>query len=257
MGAPWIIIPTYDEAENLPPLIAAVRDAATPAGATILVVDDDSPDGTGMLADGLARRHRDVRVLHRAGKGGLASAYVAGFHAALDAGASHAIEMDADFSHDPADIPRLLAEAATGTDLVLGSRYVDGGGTPGWARGRRWLSAAGGAYARAVLGLPYRDLTGGFRCFSASALRAIDIDTLTASGYAFQIETTFRAVRAGCSVREIPIVFRERRHGTSKMSAAIAAEALWRVPTMRAAALAGAGRPAPPAPAALRHRSAP
>jgi dolichol-phosphate mannosyltransferase len=249
MSTPWIIIPTYQEADNLPPLIAAVREAA-PVEATILVVDDNSPDGTGAIADDLAARHPDVRVLHRAGKGGLAGAYVAGFHAALDAGASHAIEMDADFSHDPADLPRLLAAAASGIDLVLGSRYVDGGGTPGWTRRRRWLSAGGGVYARAVLGLPFRDLTGGFRCFSASALRAIDIDTLTASGYAFQIETIFRAARAGCSVREIPIVFRERRHGTSKMSAAIAAEALWRVPAMRASMVASdRRRPAP-------HRSA-
>jgi dolichol-phosphate mannosyltransferase len=233
--APWIIVPTYEEAENLAPLVAAVR-AAVP-GAAILVVDDDSPDGTGAIADDLARLDPALRVLNRPGKGGLAGAYVAGFHAALDAGASHAVEMDADFSHDPADLPRLLAEAARGTDVVLGSRYVDGGGTPGWTRRRRWLSSAGGAYAQAVLGLPYADLTGGFKCFSASALRAIDLDTLTAKGYAFQVETTFRAVRAGCSVSEIPIVFSERRHGASKMSAGIAAEALWRLPAIRAAAL--------------------
>jgi dolichol-phosphate mannosyltransferase len=243
MTAVWTVIPTYREAENIEPLVTAVRDALArvrPAvDWTVLVVDDDSPDGTGLIADDLARRHPDVRVLHRAGKGGLASAYAEGFDLAMEAGADHVVEMDADFSHDPADLGRLLAAAAAGFDVVLGSRYVDGGATPGWDRRRRWLSAGGGAYARAVLGLPQRDLTGGYKCLSAAAVRAIDPGSLTAKGYAFQVEATYRAVRAGCSVAEVPIVFHDRRHGTSKMSAGIAAEALWRLPLIRLQAAAG------------------
>lgn len=253
MSAPWIVVPTYEEAENLPTLVAGVRRAAPQA--TVLVVDDSSPDGTGEIADALAARDAAVRVLHRPRKDGLASAYVAGFRAALDAGATHAVEMDADLSHHPADLPRLLTAAQHGADVVLGSRYVDGGGTVGWTRGRRWLSRGGSAYARWVLGLPFRDLTGGFKCLSASALRAIDLDTITARGYAFQVETTFRAARAGCTIVEIPIVFRERERGASKMSPAVVAEAVWRVPAIRLWAHGRERRHA--GPAHWEHRTAP
>jgi dolichol-phosphate mannosyltransferase len=233
----WIVIPTYNEVENLRPLVAAVQ-AALRSGvpelhSTILIVDDGSPDGTGELADRIAGRHSDVCVLHRPAKAGLGTAYVAGFRRALEAGADLVVEMDADLSHDPADLPRLLHTALDGADVVLGSRYVPGGDTPDWPTRRRLLSRAGCTYARVVLGLSLRDLTGGFRCFHASALRRIDIDALHADGYAFQIETAHRAVHAGCSVTEIPICFRERRHGASKLSAGVVAEAVWRVPALR------------------------
>ena len=184
-------------------------------------------------------------MLHREEKAGLAAAYVAGFQRALAEGADYVLEMDADFSHDPADLPRLLAAAEAGADVVLGSRYVAGGGVDGWSLDRQILSRAGGAYARAVLGSPVRDLTGGFKCFRADALRAIGLDSLEAEGYAFQIETTFLASRAGLRIEEIPIVFHERRAGASKMSPAIAAEALWRVPGLRLAARRRVVAPAP------------
>ena len=237
MTRAWIVIPTYDEADNLASLVAAVR-AAMATGApgvttSILVVDDDSPDGTGDVADRLAARHAGVHVLHRPGKGGLGGAYLAGFRCALAAGADYVLEMDADFSHDPADLPRLLATARAGADLVLGSRYVRGGNVTGWSAARQLLSRAGGFYARSVLGSPIRDLTGGFKCFRASSLRAIGVDTFAAHGYAFQVEATYRAERAGLRVVEVPIVFHERRAGRSKMSPAIAAEAIWRIPSLR------------------------
>jgi dolichol-phosphate mannosyltransferase len=232
----WIVIPTYNEAENLACLVAAVRTEIAAGGSgiacSILVVDDNSPDGTGQIAERLAATHRDVHVLHRPRKAGLAGAYTAGFRRALAAGADYVLEMDADFSHDPADLPRLLAAAREGADVVLGSRYVPGGGVDGWAWDRRLLSRAGGLYARAVLGSPIRDLTGGFKCFSARSLRAIGVD-FSAEGYAFQVETTYRAARQGLRVVEVPIVFGERRAGRSKMSLAIAAEAIWRIPAMR------------------------
>ena len=212
----------------------------------MLVVDDGSPDGTGERADELARVHDDVRVHHRPGKGGLGGAYLAGFDIALAGGADLIVEMDADLSHDPADLPRLIEAARHGADVVLGSRYVEGGGVEGWSLHRRLLSRAGGRYAAAVLGLPFRDLTGGFKCFRAGALRALDGDLVHSRGYAFQIELTYHAARAGLEIAEIPIVFREREHGTSKMSPAIALEAMWRVPLMRMASTDAARHHAAP-----------
>jgi dolichol-phosphate mannosyltransferase len=227
----WVILPTYDEAENLERIVGAVLEHLSPSG-TILVVDDNSPDGTGEIADRLAGSNGSVRVLHRAQKEGLGPAYLAGFHLALDAGAERIIEMDADFSHDPAYLPRLI-RAAESADLVIGSRYVPGGGVTEWGPIRRFISRGGSAYARMVLDLPIRDLTGGFKCFRREVLEAIDLDTIEARGYAFQVETTFRAIKAGFRVVEIPIVFKDRRDGTSKMSGSIVAEAIWRVPAMR------------------------
>jgi dolichol-phosphate mannosyltransferase len=239
MTGAWVVIPTYNEADNLAALVRAVRAAI--AG-SILIVDDNSPDGTGQIADELAAVHRGVHVLHRPAKAGLAAAYVAGFRVALAAGADYVLEMDADFSHDPADLPRLLEAAEAGADVVLGSRYVPGGRVEGWSVDRQILSRAGGLYARAVLGSPIRDLTGGFKCFRADALRAIGLDDLLADGYAFQVEATFRAERAGLRIAEVPIVFRERHAGKSKMSPSIAVEAIWRIPEMR---VAGRRRRAP------------
>ncbi len=220
-----VVIPTYEEADNLAALVAAVRAALD---CTIGIVDDGSPDGSGEIADALADW-----VIHRERKQGLASAYVAGFRRALADGADYVLEMDADFSHDPADLPRLLDAARADADVVLGSRYVEGGGVEGMPLHRRLLSRGGSAYARAVLGCPLRDLTGGFKCFRADALRAIDLDAIAATGFAFQVEATYRAVRAGLLVEEVPIVFHERRAGHSKLSAGIAAEALWRIPALR------------------------
>jgi dolichol-phosphate mannosyltransferase len=236
----WIVIPTYNEAENLPSLVAAVRTAMASGGSgvdcSILIVDDSSPDGTGHIADGLAAADGRVHVLHRPEKAGLAGAYIEGFRLALAAGADYVLEMDADFSHDPTDLPRLLAAARAGADVVLGSRYVPGGGVDGWPWNRGLLSRAGGLYARTVLGSSVRDLTGGFKCFRAASLRALDFDSFSADGYAFQVETTYRAARAGLRIEEVPIVFSERRAGRSKMSLAIAAEAVLRIPGMRLAA---------------------
>jgi dolichol-phosphate mannosyltransferase len=245
----WVVIPTYNEVENLPALVGGVRAAMAALGpgvvGSILVVDDNSPDGTGHIADRLAAAHADLHVLHRPGKAGLAAAYVAGFERALAEGADYVFEMDADFSHDPADLPRLLDAARDGADVVVGSRYAPGGGVDGWSLDRQLLSRAGGFYARAVLGSPIRDLTGGFKCFRADALRAIGLDAFAADGFAFQVETTFRAARAGLRIEEVPIVFHERRAGRSKMSAAIAFEALWRIPVMRLAARRRHAAPAP------------
>jgi dolichol-phosphate mannosyltransferase len=229
-GSVWVILPTYDEAENLEAVVGGIR-AATP-DVDVLVVDDNSRDGTGELADRLADADPLLHVLHRPGKDGLGRAYTAGFAHALDAGAEFVIEMDADLSHDPADLPRLL-EAAEHADLVLGSRYVAGGGVENWDLQRRVLSRWGCSYARRVLGVDVHDLTGGFKCFRASALRAIDAATAGAQGYAFQVELTYRALQLGLSVVEVPIRFRERRLGESKMSAQIALEAAWRVPALR------------------------
>jgi dolichol-phosphate mannosyltransferase len=237
MTSVWVILPTYDERENLPVVVARTQAALAscdpPVSPTILVVDDASPDGTGELADQLAREQPEVRVLHREGKGGLGAAYLAGFEVALSHGADLVIEMDADLSHDPADLPRLIDAARHGADVVLGSRYVEGGGVEGWSRHRRWLSRAGGRYAAAVLGLPFSDLTGGFKCFRAGVLRSLDHGRVHSRGYAFQIEVTYQAAKAGLEIAEVPIVFRERTHGRSKMSPAIALEAIWRVPLMR------------------------
>jgi len=228
----WLVLPTYNEASNLEPIVAAVREGL-PAGARVLVVDDSSPDGTGELADRLADRHGDVSVLHRPAKQGLGPAYIAGFREALRCGARLVAQMDADFSHDPARLPDLLAAAEHDADLVLGSRYVTGGGVRDWGPGRRLLSRAGSLYARALLGVVVRDLTGGFKVFRREVLEAIDLDTIPSLGYAFQVETTYRAIRAGFRVLELPIVFTDRRVGRSKMTARIALEAALRVPAMR------------------------
>ncbi|HEX6601802.1 MAG TPA: polyprenol monophosphomannose synthase, partial [Solirubrobacterales bacterium] len=197
-----------------------------------LIVDDNSPDGTGKIAERLAERHENVRVLHRARKEGLGPAYIAGFREALAGGAGLVLEMDADFSHDPAYLPRLL-DAAKRADVVLGSRYVSGGGVSDWGPLRRAVSRGGSTYARLVLGVDVRDLTGGFKCFRREVLEAIDLDAISTQGYAFQVEMTYRAIRLGFKVVEVPIVFRERRVGTSKMDLGIAVEAVWRLPLLR------------------------
>jgi len=227
-----VVIPTYDEADALPSLLERVL--ALPEPFHVLVVDDASPDGTGELAEGFAAREPRVRVLHRRRKEGLGRAYLAGFDVALRAGYGRILEMDADFSHDPQALPALLA-ASGDADVVLGSRYVAGGGTRNWGAARRLLSRGGSAYARTILDVPIRDLTGGFKCFHREVLERIDLATVTSVGYAFQIELTWRALRAGFRVREVPIVFSDRRVGQSKMSRAIVLEALWKVWLIRAA----------------------
>lgn len=234
MPGAWLILPTYNEAENIEALIRAalVQLESTGIGHTILVVDDGSPDGTGLIAERLSAELEPVRVLHRPRKEGLGRAYLAGFAIALEAGAELVLEMDSDFSHDPADLPRLIAAADT-ADLVLGSRYVPGGGVTEWGSVRRLLSRGGSAYARILLGVPVRDLTGGFKCFHRRVLEAIELEDVHADGYGFQIELTYKAVRAGFSVTEVPILFRERRVGSSKMTARIALEAVWKVPALR------------------------
>jgi dolichol-phosphate mannosyltransferase len=237
---PWLILPTYNEAENVEAIVRAASEvlaAAAPAGFRILVVDDGSPDGTGEIADRLAGEHEWFEVLHRSVKNGIGPAYLAGFRHALDRDAGYVIEMDCDFSHDPADLARLLAAVDRDTpgsaQLALGSRYVPGGGVSDWGFLRRLISEGGSMYSRIVLGLKVRDLTGGFKCFRREVLEAIHFDGVRSQGYAFQVELTYRAVRAGFSVVEVPIVFRDRRLGQSKMSWRIAAEAMWLVPRLR------------------------
>jgi dolichol-phosphate mannosyltransferase len=230
-GAPWLVLPTYNEAENLEPLVEAAR-ANLPPSARVLIVDDSSPDGTGDIAERIAERHENVTVLHRPRKEGLGPAYLAGFHEALARDAGLVIEMDSDFSHDPAYLPRLL-DAAKRADVVLGSRYVPGGGVSDWGPLRRAISRGGSSYARRVLGVDVRDLTGGFKCFRREVLEAIDLDSVRARGYAFQVEVTYRALRHGFKVVEVPIVFRDRRVGRSKMDLSIVAEAVWRLPLLR------------------------
>jgi len=227
----WLILPTYNEAENIAPFVEAVQ-PELPPGARVLIVDDSSPDGTGEIADRLAAEREGVMVLHRPLREGLGPAYIAGFREALAGGAGLILEMDSDFSHEPAYLPRLL-EAMEGADLAIGSRYVDGGGVGEWGAMRRAISRGGSAYARLVLGVPVADLTGGFKCFRREVLEAIDLDAVQAKGYAFQVELTYRAVQKGFRVVEVPIVFRDRRVGSSKMSRAIVAEAIWRVPLLR------------------------
>jgi dolichol-phosphate mannosyltransferase len=234
MPGTWLVLPTYNEAENVERLVrAALPQLASTGDHRILIVDDDSPDGTGRIADRLAAASDRVEVLHRTAKEGLGRAYVAGFHRALAGGAERVMEMDADFSHDPADIPRLVREARAGADLVLGSRYISGGGVENWGAVRRMVSRGGCLYARLLLRVPVRDLTGGFKCFDRRVLEAIGIEQMHADGYGFQIELTYRALKAGFHVREVPIVFHERRAGASKMSARIAAEAVWKVPALK------------------------
>jgi dolichol-phosphate mannosyltransferase len=234
-GHAWLILPTYDEAENLEAIVRAalaVLRRAAPQAHRILVVDDGSPDGTGAIADRLAAEISAVEVLHRRVREGLGPAYLAGFERALKGGAAFVLEMDADFSHDPADLARLLAAAAE-ADHVLGSRNVAGGGVSDWGRARQLVSRGGSWYARRVLGLPVRDLTGGFKCFRREVLEAIDLPTIRSRGYAFQVELTHRALRAGFRVVELPIVFRDRQRGSSKMTWRIAGEAAVLVPQLR------------------------
>ena len=213
--------------------------ALGPLGVRVLVIDDNSPDGTGELADRLAEELALVSVLHRPRKEGLGPAYLAGFRHALADGAEFVLEMDCDFSHDPADVARLIDACVQGADLALGSRYVPGGGTENWGIGRRFVSIGGSWYARVLLGVSIRDLTGGFKCYRRAVLERIDLDAVHSKGYAFQIETTYRALRAGFSAVEVPIRFADRTAGHSKMSRAIVLEAVARVPTLRLAALTG------------------
>jgi dolichol-phosphate mannosyltransferase len=230
-----VCLPTYNERENLEPMLHALGDKDV----HVLVIDDNSPDGTGQLADRLAQELDYVSVLHRPAKEGLGPAYIAGFRRALADGAELVLEMDCDFSHDPNDVPRLVAAAGDGADVVLGSRYVAGGGVRNWGLLRRFISAGGSWYARVLLGIPVRDLTGGFKCYRRRALEGIDLDAVHSKGYAFQIETTYRALRAGFGVVEVPITFADREDGVSKMSRTIVAEAIWKVPSLRLAALTG------------------
>jgi dolichol-phosphate mannosyltransferase len=230
-----ICLPTYDERANIEAMLHALQ----PLGVHVLVVDDNSPDGTGEIADRLAEELDFVSVLHRSQKEGLGPAYVAGFRRALADGAELILEMDCDFSHDPTDVPRLIAACEAGADVALGSRYVPGGGTENWGRIRRLVSTGGSWYARKLLGVAIRDLTGGFKCYRRRVLERIDLDAVRARGYAFQIETTYRAIRAGFDVVEVPIVFADRTAGQSKMSRTIVLEAITQVPALRFAALRG------------------
>jgi dolichol-phosphate mannosyltransferase len=230
-----VCLPTYNERENLEAMLRALA----PFGVRVLVVDDSSPDGTGEIADRLAEELDFVSVLHRERKEGLGPAYLAGFRRALADGAEYVLEMDCDFSHDPKDVPRLIAACEAGADLALGSRYVEGGGTENWGVGRRLVSFGGSFYARAMLGVGVRDLTGGFKCYRRPVLETIDLDAIHSKGYAFQIEGTYRTLRKGFRVVEVPIRFVDRTAGTSKMSRAIFLEAVVRVPRLRLAALAG------------------
>jgi len=227
-----VCLPTYNERENLEPMLRALGEL----GVRVLVIDDNSPDGTGELADRLAVGLDHVEVLHRPKKEGLGPAYLAGFRQALSEGADRILEMDCDFSHAPADVPRLLAATAD-ADLALGSRYVDGGSVANWGLGRRAISAGGSLYARILLSSRVRDLTGGFKCYRREVLETIDLDAIASRGYAFQIETTYRAERAGFRVVEIPITFVDREQGGSKMSRSIVLEAVWKVPLLRISAL--------------------
>jgi dolichol-phosphate mannosyltransferase len=229
-----VCLPTYNERENLEPMLRALGEH----GVRVLVIDDNSPDGTGRLADRLAQELHYVDVLHRPRKEGLGPAYLAGFRQALADGAERILEMDCDFSHDPKDVPRLIA-ATEDADLALGSRYVEGGEVANWGAMRRGISAGGSLYARRLLSVHVGDLTGGFKCYRADVLRTIDLDAIHSKGYAFQIETTYRALRAGFRVVEVPIRFVDREVGGSKMSRAIVLEAIWRVPALRLAALRG------------------
>jgi dolichol-phosphate mannosyltransferase len=236
-GVPYVVLPTFNEAENIERTVGmtvAVLNEASPSGFCVLIVDDNSPDGTGSIADRLSAQHVSVEVLHREVRAGLGPAYLAGFRQALSAGAGYVLEMDADGSHDPHDIARLLSAVRHGdADLALGSRYVPGGRVTDWSLLRRATSRGGSFYARAVLGLHVRDLTGGFKCFAARVLSAIDFESVRSRGYAFQVELTYRAVGAGFRVVEIPINFRNRTLGSSKMNWRIAAEAAWLVPALR------------------------
>jgi dolichol-phosphate mannosyltransferase len=235
IGAPMratVCLPTYNESENLPPMIEALGRVLR-EGDRVLVIDDNSPDGTGTIADALAADRPFLEVLHRPRKEGLGRAYVAGFHRALADGAELVLEMDCDFSHDPADVRRLIEAAENGADLVLGSRYVPGGGTRNWGLVRRLISRGGSVYTALFLQMGVKDPTGGFKCFRRPVLEQLDLDAITPRGYAFQIEMTYRAKRAGFKVAEIPIIFVDRVVGQSKMSRSVVLEAIWRVPLLR------------------------
>jgi len=224
-----VCLPTYNEAENLEKMVRALG----PQGVDVLVIDDGSPDGTGEIADRLAGELDYVSVLHRTHKEGIGRAYIAGFEHVLGGDSELILEMDCDFSHDPADVPRLIAACAAGADLALGSRYVPGGGTRNWGLARRFISWGGSFYARVLLGVGIRDLTGGFKCFRRHVLETLDLHAIESKGYAFQIETTYRVLRKGFRVEEIPIVFVDRTEGTSKMSRSIVLEAMLKVPLLR------------------------
>jgi dolichol-phosphate mannosyltransferase len=230
-----VCLPTYNERENLEAMLRALE----PLGVGVLVIDDNSPDGTGELADRLAAELDFVSVLHRERKQGLGPAYLAGFRRVLAGDADYVLELDCDFSHDPADIPRLLAACEAGADLALGSRYVPGGGTANWGLARRIVSWGGSFYARVLLGVSIRDLTGGFKCFRRHVLESLDLDAIESKGYAFQIETTYRVLRKGFTIVEVPIRFVDRTEGESKMTRGIFLEAVRKVPLLRLAALAG------------------
>jgi dolichol-phosphate mannosyltransferase len=227
-----VCLPTYNERENLLRMIEALRDVLRD-GDRVLVIDDNSPDGTGAIADTLAAEHPFVDVLHRQEKEGLGRAYVAGFRRALADGAELVLEMDCDFSHSPTDVPRLIEAAESGADLVLGSRYVPGGGTRNWGLARRLISRGGSVYTALFLHMGVKDPTGGFKCFRRAVLERLDLDAITPRGYAFQIEMTYRVKQAGFSVIEIPITFVDREVGQSKMSRSVVLEAIWRVPLLR------------------------
>ena len=235
-----VCLPTYNERENLEPMVRALDDVVRrhELDARVLVIDDSSPDGTGELADRLSDEFEFLSVLHRERKEGLGPAYLAGFVWALATDADRIVEMDCDFSHDPGDLPRVVT-ATQDADLALGSRYVEGGGTRNWGLDRRIVSRFGSFYARVLLGVGIRDLTGGFKCFRRVVLEEIGLERITTKGYAFQIETTYRAIRSGCRVVEVPIVFAEREAGRSKMTRGIVFEAVTKVPELRLRALLG------------------
>ena len=235
-GPAWLVLPTYEEAENVERIVRAVLPVLERApwpGHHVLIVDDSSPDGTGEIADRLAAEFDEVSVLHRDKPTGLGPAYLAGFAHALEHGAGLVLEMDADFSHNPDDVERLIATVAEGADLALGSRYTRGGGVSDWGVGRRIVSRGGCLYAQGVLGLRVRDLTGGFKCFRREVLEAIDLPTVRSKGYAFQVELTYRTLHAGFRVVEVPITFRDRELGRSKMNWRIASEAVVLLPRLR------------------------
>jgi dolichol-phosphate mannosyltransferase len=234
-----VCLPTYNERENLERLIRRLADVLDTETDRVLVVDDNSPDGTGQIADQLSAELAWVEVLHRERKAGIGRAYLAAFPRALATGARYVLEMDCDFSHDPATLPALIAACDAGADLALGSRYVSGGRTVNWSPVRKAISLGGSIYARAFLGVGVRDLTGGFKCFRRAVLEAIDLGSVTSDGYAFQIELTYRALRHGFRVVEVPITFADREEGGSKMSRAIVLEAIWKVPALRLRALSG------------------
>jgi dolichol-phosphate mannosyltransferase len=234
-----ICLPTYNERDNLEPMVRALGEQIDTGRDRVLVIDDNSPDGTGAIADGLVAELPWVEVLHRQAKEGLGKAYLAGFRHALAVGAELVLEIDCDFSHDPKEVPRLIAACEADADLALGSRWVEGGGTVNCGRGRTFVSRGGSFYARTILGVGVRDLTGGFKCFRRIVLETIALDAIEAKGYGFQIETTYRALRAGFRVVEFPITFVERRVGESKMDGSIVVEAMLQVPLLRYRALRG------------------